>query len=376
MKLIYPCQKTEQQIYDSIPSIDFIKETAASCNNILIKSDNLQALKWLIEKRGLEGKVDLVYIDPPFATGGSFTITEDRSQTISNTNEGDLAYDDKLKGEFFIEFIRERLVLLKRLLSSEGSIYLHIDYKIGHYVKLAMDDVFGIENFRNDITRIKCNPKNFARRGYSNLKDMILFYSKGDKPIWNEPNIPYSDEDIAKLYPKTDKDGRHYTTVPLHAPGETKKGNSSKLFKGMPPPVGRHWRTDIEIMEQWDKDGLIEWSSKGNPRKINYVDEQQGKRVQDVWMEFKDPQYPVYPTEKNPDMLDLIVRTSSKEGSIVLDCFAGSGTTLKAAQDNNRNWIGIDQSEHAIKAILKKLDKAEPSLFAVNNDYEYYTAKL
>jgi len=112
-----------------------------------------------------------------------------------------------------------------------------------------MDEIFGIENFRNDITRIKCNPKNFARKGYGNIKDLILFYSKSDNLIWNEPKMPYTADDKVKLFPKKDKSGRHYTTIPLHAPGETQNGNTSKAFKGILPPEGRHWRTDVETLE-------------------------------------------------------------------------------------------------------------------------------
>ena len=131
--------------------------------NLLLKSDNIQGLNYLLEDKKLKGKIDLVYIDPPFATGGNFTITDGRASTISNSKNGDIAYSDKLIGKDFIEFLKERLVLIRKLLSEQGSIYLHIDYKIGHYVKVMMDEVFGIENFRNDITRIKCNPKNFNR---------------------------------------------------------------------------------------------------------------------------------------------------------------------------------------------------------------------
>ncbi|MGD9978793.1 MAG: site-specific DNA-methyltransferase [Bacteroidales bacterium] len=338
--------------------------------NLLIKGDNLEVLNYLLDKKNLRGKIDLVYIDPPFATGGNFTITNGRSSTISNSKNGDIAYSDKLLGNDFIEFLRQRLIPLRALLSEQGSLYLHTDYKIGHYVKVMMDEVFGIENFRNDITRIKCNPKNFNRIGYGNIKDLILFYSKSTNPIWNEPRAKYSEKDLDKLFPKTDKQGRRYTTVPIHAPGETENGNSNKPFKGILPPSGRHWRTDVETLEQWDKEGLIEWSSTGNPRKIIYADEREGKRVQDIW-EFKDPQYPSYPTEKNPDLLDLIIKTSSNPGSIVLDCFCGSGTTLKSAQINGRKWIGIDQSDHAIKATKEKLETVEGDLFIEKADYDF-----
>jgi len=337
--------------------------------NLLIKGNNIHGLNYLLENRKLKGEIDLVYIDPPFATNGSFTITDGRASTISNSRNGEIAYSDKLTGKKFIEYLRERLILLKELLSEQGSIYLHIDYKIGHYVKVMMDEVFGIENFRNDITRIKCNPKNFARKGYGNIKDLILFYSKSDELIWNEPRMSFTEEDKIKLFPKIDKDGRRYTTIPLHAPGETLNGKTSMSFKNMSPPKGRHWRTDPKILEEWDKQGLIEWSGTGNPRKKNYFDEKEGKRIQDIW-EFKDPQYPVYPTEKNSNLLNLIIKTSSNEGDLVLDCFCGSGTTLTAAQKNNRNWIGIDQSEEAIKSSINKLDSIQESLFAAKAEYE------
>ncbi len=337
--------------------------------NLLIKGDNIKALNLLLNEKGLKGKIDLVYIDPPFATNSNFTITDGRATTISNSKKGKLAYSDKLVGIDFLDFLRERLILLRELLSEQGSIYLHIDYKIGHYVKILMDDIFGFDNFKNDITRIKCNPKNFKRTGYGNIKDLILFYSKSDKPIWNEPKQPYSEEDIKKLFAKKEKNGRRYTTVPIHAPGETQNGNSSKPFKGMLPPKGRHWRTDVETLEEWDKAGLLEWSSTGNPRKKIYADETTGKRVQDIW-EFKDPQYPIYPTEKNQALLDLIIKTSSNKDSIILDCFCGSGTTLKAAHSLNRKWIGVDKSDLAIMATQKKLANISSSLFVERPNYE------
>ena len=300
--------------------------------NLIIYGENIRALKYLLEERGLKGKVDLIYTDPPFATNITFTVTDGRSSTISSSSHGSVAYTDNILGDDFVSYIRERLLLMKELLSEKGSIYLHTDYKIGHYLKVMMDSVFGIDNFRNDITRIKCNPKNFKRLGYGNIKDMILFYTK---------SIPYEEADLERLFPKTDKDGRRYTTVPIHAPGES---NNPQKFRGMLPPKGRHWRTDVKVMEEWDDQGLIEWSAKGNPRKKIFADERDGKRAQDVWTDYKDPMYPVYPTEKNIGFIDLIVKTSSDPGSIVLDAFCGSGTTLESAARNGRRWIGIDKS--------------------------------
>lgn len=325
-------------------------------SNILLKGDNVVGMNWLINN-GYKGKVDLVYIDPPFATGGVFGIDNDgRVATISKSHKSKTAYLDTLKGKEYIEFLRKRVLLIWELLSDNGSLYLHIDYKIGHYVKVMLDEVFGMENFRNDITRIKCNPKNFERVGYGNVKDMVLFYSKTSNPIWNNPVFDTPKEELLKLYRKVDKEGRRYTTVPIHAPGETKNGSSNLPFKGIYPPKGRHWRCSVEELEELDKKGLLEWSKNGVPRKINYMVEHTKKKAQDIWT-FKDPTRPFYPTEKNFDMLKFIINASSSEGSVVMDCFCGSGSTLLAANECNRQWIGIDKSDLAIITTKKRLQE-------------------
>jgi adenine-specific DNA-methyltransferase len=358
MIITYDNKKSKKDILEKTSRAELKIVSGKGAKNKLIHADNLSALKTLLND--YVNKVDLIYIDPPFATNGHFKIGEDRANTISSSNGDAIAYSDTLVGADFLEFLRERLIFLRELLSGRGSIYLHIDYKI---------EVFGRENFRNDITRIKCNPKNFDRKAYGNIKDLILFYSKSSTPIWNDPRIPFSEEDEERLFKKIDEDGRRYTTIPLHAPGETSNGNTSKAWKGMKPPKGRHWRTDPAILEEWDKQGLIEWSANGVPRKKIFLDEKEGKKMQDIW-EFKDPQYPQYPTEKSLDLLKFIVEASSNEGDLALDCFAGSGTTLVAAQTLNRNWIGIDKSEQAIKVAQKRLANLPNSLFS-KVEYEF-----
>ena len=351
MLLEYKNKKNINEIINNTQVVDFDQDFKLG-NNYLIYGDNLPVLKTLLLKHNI--KVDLIYIDPPFSTNNIFRIGKKRTNTISFSNEDEIAYSDNLKGADFIEFLRERLILAKEILSDKGSIYLHIDYKIGHYVKIIMDEIFGIDNFRNDITRIKCNPKNFDRCAYGNIKDLILFYSKTKNVIWNNPTTKYTNADIEKLFPKTDKNGRRYTTIPLHAPGETKNGATSQEFKGIKPPAGRHWRCSPKELEELDKNGLIEWSKNGVPRKIIYADEKDGKKMQDIW-EYKDPQYPSYPTEKNLDLLKNIILASSNENSYVLDFFCGSGTTLLAANQLGRNWIGIDASKTAIDVAKNKL---------------------
>ena len=365
MKLSYPKKKSKSKILDKSDrgELKLISGDKDSKDKI-IWGENTEALKCLLYDEKYKGKIDLVYIDPPFSTNTSFKYDDDRATTVSSSNNGKIAYEDKLTGFEFIEFLRERIILLSELMSERASIYLHIDYKIGHYVKIIMDEIFGMENFRNDITRIKCNPKNFVRKGYGNIKDLILFYSKSNEMTFNEPRIPHTKDDIKRLFLKKNDKGERYTTVPIHAPEESKSGRGASKWKGMKPPKGRHWRISPEKLDALDEKGLIEWSSNGNPRQIIFAKDRQkvGKYLQDIW-NYKDPFYPQYPTQKNSDMLEMIIRTSSNENDTVLDCFAGSGSTLLAASKVNRNFIGIDSSEKAFDVIQKNLKNDQKELF-------------
>jgi adenine-specific DNA-methyltransferase len=193
MQLQYTGKKSVSEILASIPPISLRKANQSVHDNLLIQGNNVQVLKYLIQQKHLQGCIDLraplktpdaalflpaniliplcgtpvlagqkalpewflemplIYIDPPFATNHTFTIKDGRASTISSASNGNIAYTDQLKGAAFLEFLRERLILLHMLLSEQGSIYLHIDYKIGHYIKIIMDEIFGIENFKNDI---------------------------------------------------------------------------------------------------------------------------------------------------------------------------------------------------------------------------------
>lgn len=346
--LDYQGKLSEEEILEqkTIGLFNPIEENHKSPYNKFIFGDNYFVLKSLLPE--LRGKIDLIYIDPPFGTG----------QDFSNI-ESDLAYSDKLLNSEFLEFLRKRLLLLRELMSENGSIYLHIDKKIGHYVKIIMDEVFGYDNFINDITRIKCNPKNFARNAYGNYSDMILFYAKNrDLNIWNEITEKISKEEEEIMFPKIHPKYGRYTTNPIHAPGATIDGDTGKKWNGILPPKGRHWRYSREVLTQLDMQGLIEWSSNGNPRKMVFAKEHKGKKVQDVW-EFKDKglSYVDYPTQKNHELLKRIILNSSNKDSIVLDCFAGSGSTALVANDLGRKWIAVDNSTHSYDVIKKTFKK-------------------
>ena len=312
--------------------------------------DNLEGLG-LVAEKGI--KVDLVYIDPPFATNNEFLIDADRANTVSAS--GELAYADTVQGDDYLQQLRLRLEATRRVMADNGSIYVHIDVKMEHHVRLLLDEVFGARNFRNSITRIKCNPKNFVRYSYGNIKDTILFYSMSPHSIkWHPQEEPLTEADAVSRYPLVDDEGRRYATTPLHAPGVTRNGPTGGTWRGMPPPAGRHWRYSPERLEELDAQGLIAWSSTGNPRKIIYADDSPGKLPQDVWV-YKDPQRPSYPTQKNAAMLERIIRTSSDPGDTVLDCYAGSGGTLLEAARLGRRFIGMDDAPASWEVAKERL---------------------
>ena len=193
--LIYQDKEKEKDLLDNTVGVPLheirtfgqkYSFTEASWSNMLIYGDNLPVLKTLIGNPDISGSIKLVYIDPPFSTDQDFRGGNSRVSTISSSQEDEVAYEDRLIGAEYLEFLRKRLIFLRELLANDGSIYVHIDWKKGHYVKVLMDEIFGEEHFINDIARVKCNPKNFARPAYGNIKDMILFYSKTDRYVLNE----------------------------------------------------------------------------------------------------------------------------------------------------------------------------------------------
>src|SRR6266568_1189718 len=318
--------------------------------NRLIFGENLGVLATLAHDERVAGKVRLIYIDPPFATQSAF-----HSRKLAP------AYEDILAGAEFIEFLRERLILLHRLLAEDGSLYLHLDERMTFPVKIILDEIFGPKNYRNCITRKKCNPKNYTRKTYGNVADYILFYTKTDQYIWHRPLIAWDDAKAAREYTYTEpQTGRRFKKVPIHAPG-VRNGETGKPWRGVPPPPGKHWQFPPSTLDEMDARGDIYWSSNNNPRRKVYLDESAGVGVQDIWLAFKDAHnqnilITGYPTEKNPALLARIVNASSQPGDLVLDCFSGSGTTLAVADGLGRRWIGIDNGEEAVRTTLKRFE--------------------
>lgn len=316
-------------------------------DNLLFYGDNLDALIYLINN-GYRNKVTLIYIDPPFATASNF---------VNRMQEH--AYSDSLCGGEYVEFLRKRLVLMRELLNDRGSIYLHLDNKMAFTMKLIMDEIFGEDNCRAFITRKKCSTKNYTKNTFGNVSDYVMFYSKTNNYTWNRPFDPWEYDRMIEQYPCVDeKTGKRYKKVPIHAPG-SRNGETGKAWRGKFPPTGKHWQYTPEKLDELDAAGEIYWSPTGNPRRKVFCDPTKGVPVQDIWLNYRDSinqaqRTTGYPTEKNYDMLKMIITASSNPGDIVLDCFAGSGTTLGAAFDGGRIWIGADNSLESLKAIMKR----------------------
>jgi adenine-specific DNA-methyltransferase len=211
--------------------------------------ENLSALLALLDDSNVCRKVRLVYIDPPFATRSVF---QSRLQVD--------AYADLLVGAHYLEFLRKRLIVLRELLADDGSIYVHLDDKMACHAKVIMDEIFGRTQFRNFITRKKCNPKNYTRKTFGNVADFILFYTKTDQYVWNRPIEPWTPERARKEYEYFDpQTGRRFKKVPVHAPG-VRHGETGKPWRGKLPPPGKHWQYAPATLDELDARGEIYWS--------------------------------------------------------------------------------------------------------------------
>ena len=316
----------------------------------LIYGDNLPVLRSLLDDEAYGGYGTLIYIDPPFATRSRF---ESRKQAH--------AYGDHLTGADYLEFMRQRLIVMRELLAEDGSIYVHLDDRMAFPVKVLLDEIFGTQNFRNVISRKKSNPKNYTRRQYGNVIDYILFYSKSSDYVWNQALETRNVQSSTREYRYVDDaTGRRYMKVPVHAPG-VRNGATGGEWKGMLPPPGKHWQYTPQRLTEMDEGGEVVWSPTGNPRRKVYLDESRGVPAQDLWLDFKDAHNQMieitgYPTEKNINLLERIVAASSNPGDIVLDAFSGSGTTAVAAESLDRRWVAIDSAPLAIKTALGRLD--------------------
>ncbi|HVZ79488.1 MAG TPA: site-specific DNA-methyltransferase [bacterium] len=372
VKIALPFQTIEtinESTQDRQQSLDmFSSGQNTGWKNRLIWGDKKYVLPSLMGE--FSGKIDLIYIDPPFNVGADFsfmaTVPDDNeneegeTQFIKEPNLIEMkAYRDTWgKGvDSYVKWFGESLYGMNDLLSDTGSIYVHLDYHVVHYVKIIMDEIFGKDNFVNEIIWKRSLPHNDPKR-YGSTHDTILFYSKTDKYKFNQQYTGLTDSYIKSHYNQKDENGRAFQLTSLAASGV---GPPRKFGdKILTPPKGNHWRYSQENIDLLLKEGRIVFTSTGNPRYKRYMDEMKGPALQSIW----DDVLPVnsqaaervsYATQKPEALLERIIKASSNEGDLVADFFCGSGTTLATAEKLKRKWIGCDLGRFAIHTTRKRL---------------------
>ena len=340
--------------------------------NTLYQGDNLAILRNMPD-----ASVDLICTDPPFNTGKDWGAFSDK-------------WEGGLKG--YLKFMEARLIECRRVLKDTGSLYLHCDPTASHYLKVMLDGVFGIKQFRNEIVWKRHN--SHSDKLYGNIHDNILYYSFSKKEIPDAVRIPL-DENRIKGYSHCDQLG-NFESADLTVPRRSKrgrysvgvltgfgdrKGESGKAWRGIFPESNRHWsaprtgkyaeyiekhfipnyrniKSIHERLDMLDNANLIYWTQNGKPRLKRYLAASVGMPPQSIWLDISiapSKERLGYPTQKPLALYERMIKASSNQGDIVLDPFSGSGTTLDAAHTLGRQWIGIDVGDEAINVIQSRL---------------------
>jgi site-specific DNA-methyltransferase (adenine-specific) len=366
--------------------------------NTLFYGDNLKILRDYIP----DDSIDLIYLDPPFNSNRNYNVLfKDESGIDSEAQI--TAFEDTwhwnhiaeqtyhelvtqapdhisrmiaaLRGFIganqmmaYLVMMTARLIELHRVLKATGSLYLHCDPTASHYLKIILDTIFGVQNFRNEIIWKRTSAHSDTKQGnvihMGRIHDIILFYTKTDEAKRNEIYTPYDEEYVNSFYRHQDADGRRYQLGDLSGPSGAAKGNPQYEFLG----VTRYWRYTQEKMQQLYEQGRIIQSKPGAvPRYKRYLDEMPGVPLQDVW----DDILPLgaqaaerlgYPTQKPLALLERIISASSNSGDMILDPFCGCGTAIAAAQKLGRKWIGIDITHLSIALQKYRLQDMFPDI--------------
>jgi adenine-specific DNA-methyltransferase len=332
---------------------------------LLFHGDNKDVLAWLLA-HGYRGKVDLIYIDPPFDSGADYVrqvqlrgVRTARLEGESHSLGEQIQYTDIWANDMYLQFMYERLLLLKELLSETGSIWVHCDYRKSHFLRCVMEEVFGAENLRNEIVWRRANAHNDPGK-FGIITDTLFYFTKSGDYTWHQQFTPVSEDYIESHWQRTDEEGRRYRLIPLDAPRHGDGGNLVYEWKGKLPAPSRTWAYVKERMVDFEKQGKIAYTSTGTPCLKRYLDEVPGQPVQNLWDDIP-PVNPMaherldYPTQKPEALVERIIETTSNSNQIVLDCFVGSGTTAAVAQKLGRSWIASDINKGAIQTTSKRL---------------------
>ena len=367
-------------------SIDLFLKGKTEWRNRLIWGDKKYVLSSLLPE--LANSVDLIYIDPPFDTGADFSYTveipEHQDDFVSFTKLPSIieqkAYRDTWGNglthiDSYLKWFYETIVILEKLLKPNGSIYVHLDWHVGHYAKLVLDEIFGIDHFVNEIVWQKIRTTKAQTIGFGNVHDIIYLYRKGEKPTYKLQRKDLDPNYIKTHYKRDPKTSRLVRGVSLSQKGQGPPRRFGDRI--IAPPPGHHWIWSQDNIDENMAVGKIRFTSNGTPEKVQYYDEISGDIVDDIW----DDIYPInsqaiealgYATQKPEALLERIIETSSNKGDLILDCFVGSGTTAAVAEKLKRRWIACDLSRFAINTTRKRLlnvENVEP--FVIQNLGKY-----
>ncbi len=337
-------------------------------SNKLVWGDNHFVMGSLLEK--FVGDVDLIYVDPPFLTGADFSfraaVGEDSVEKKASILEEKAYRDTWGRGtSSFVEMLYDRFVLMRELLAEHGLIFVHMGWGISHYVKLALDEIFGAERFINQIIWRRQTAHSDVTQGSKHLgpiHDVIFLYSKSENYRWNMQYTDYDEEYVRAFYKHEEPEtGRRYRLSDITGPGGAAKGNPHYEFLG----VTRYWRFSRERMQRMYEEGRIVQTKPGAvPAQKRYLDEMPGVPLQDLWLDIPSigPQARErlgYDTQKPEALLKRVIELASDPGDLVADFFCGSGTTAAVAEKTGRRWMACDLSRYAVHTTRKRLLEIE-----------------
>jgi adenine-specific DNA-methyltransferase len=332
--------------------------------NRLIWGDKKYVLPALLDE--FAGRVDLIYIDPPFNVGADFSLrfsVEDENFTKEASMIEQKAYRDTWGQGLhsYLHWFTDTILFLSELLAQTGVIYVHLDHHVSHYAKIVMDEIFGSDNFQNELIWLRTTGHSDSNK-WNHSHDVILFYSKSQKFLFKPLFQPYTEEHITSSFRYIEEEtGRQFSAGDLMA-GGTRKGESGKPWRGIDPTERNgHWQYPVSELDELDKQGRIYWPPAGRiPRLKRYLDDMPGRPVKSIWDDISPVQgnskeRTGYDTQKPEALLERIITASTDEGNLVFDCFCGSGTTAAVAEKLNRRWIACDLGRFAIHTTRKRL---------------------
>lgn len=350
--------------------------------NKIFWGDNLQVMSHLLKE--FRGKVDLIYIDPPFDSKADYKkqiSLKGKSAANDRTSFEEKQYTDIWANDDYLQFMYERIVIARELLSETGTIFLHCDWHKSHHLRCILDEIFGGENCHNVITWKRSHAQGNTGQGavhFGRVSDTIFIYSKIGKPIWNPQYVPYTQDVLDRDYKYVDdKTGERYRLMPVDGPGGAAKGNPYYEFLG----VTGYWRYSKETMQELHDKGEIVLSSTGRSlSRKRFLKDAKGTPVTDLWDDLNrvsptSNERLDYPTQKPEALLERIISNSSNSGQIVLDFFMGSGTAQAVAMKLGRRFIGADINLGAIQTTSKRLISVADELRQkpLNPQTKYFT---